>query len=96
MTMSGLLSLALLICDVDNSLTDCLCGIISTHLMAVELLSDGFSPTGSGWLTDGTGRGWLTDGTGRGWLTNGTGRGWLTDGLWPTDGRSEVRKFDNP
>ena len=41
MTMSGLISSSLLICDVDNSLTDCLCGIISRHLMFGGIIVSG-------------------------------------------------------
>ena len=52
--MSGSMSSAVFICDADNSLTDCLCDIISTHLIvggiilwlvAAAVMTDIFWPT---------------------------------------------------
>ena len=60
--MFGSTSSALLIWDPDNSLTDCLCGVISTHLMWVGITADGlwWSTEGSGPLKD-SGR-WMDSG----------------------------------
>ena len=80
--MFGSTSLTLLIWDPDNSLTDCLCGVISTHLMWVGITADGLwsterfrSPDGF-WSLDGF---WSTD------VFRPTDRFWPIDGLWTVD-----------
>ena len=76
--MFGSTSSALLIWDPDNSLTDCLCGVISTHLMWVGITADGLW-----WSTEGfrSPEGfWSLDGF---WST-GVFR--PTDTCWPIDG----------